>query len=127
MLTIPCFTGCQSLTTLDHPVAESRENITVQIRAANRKSVNQQITLKPNMRLQDVVNESNVRFRNKTAYIVRTSPSTAQRHKLEAVFGPNKRISLETDYALQPGDRVVIAQDPRTSIERIMMDIFGRS
>jgi hypothetical protein len=128
VLMIASLTGCQTLTSSSQaPVDTPPEKITVQIRAANRKPKNIQVALTPNMRLQDIVNGSKANFRNKTAYIVRTSPKTGEKHKLEANFGTNRRISLETDYAIQPGDRVVVAQDATSSFDKVMKSMFGRS
>lgn len=78
------------------------------------------------MTLQQVVDRSKARFRNKLAYIVRTSPDTGETHKLEAKFGKNRRIMLQFDYAVQPGDRVVISQDTSTSFDRVMQSLLGR-
>lgn len=126
-LAIVALTGCQSLTTQQQPAAPSRDTVTVQIRASNRSPKNIQVPLTPEMRLQDVVDESKAPFRNKRAYIIRTSPKTGEQHKLEADFGANRRISLEFDYAIQPGDRVVIAEDTTSSFDRVMKTILGRS
>lgn len=120
--------GCQSLTTEQKQVsAPSPDMVTVQIRRSNRSPKTKQIPITPNMRLQEVVDASKVPFRNKVAYIVRTSPKTGDNHKLEANFSNSKRISLETDYAIQPGDRIVIAEDTTSSIERVMKSMMGRS
>ena len=120
--------GCQSMmTTTSSQVAPSPDKIVVQIRRASSKSRNVEVDLKPNMRLQDVVTASKANFRHKIAYIVRTSPTTGQQHKLEASFDANRRISLETDYAVQPGDRVVIAQDTTSSFDRVVKSMLGRS
>jgi hypothetical protein len=127
LLVIAGLTGCQSLTTNQGTIESQPETISVQIRASGRKPKNIQLPLTPNMRLQDVVNVSNANFRNKIAYVVRTSPSTGEKHKLQAQFGSNRRISLETDYAIQPGDRVVIAQDTTSSFDRVMKTMLGRT
>ena len=103
------------------------DKVLVQVRPSGRKARNVEVDLKPNMRLQDVVAASNANFRNKIAYIVRTSPSSGQQHKLEAKFDSNRRVSLSTDYAVHPGDRVVIAQDTATSFDRVMKALMGRS
>lgn len=120
--------GCQSLTTTTETLRDvPADKIAVQIRPAGKKPRNIQLPLKPDLRLQDVVNSSKPGFRNKSAYVVRTSPKTGEQHKLVASFGANRRISLETDYALQPGDRVVIAQDTTSSFDKVMKSMLGRS
>lgn len=119
--------GCQSMMTSSSQAVPTTDKIVVQIRRANGKPKNVEVDLKPNMRLQDVVKASKANFRNKIAYIVRTSPTTGQQHKLEGSFDSNRRISLETDYAIQPGDRVVIAQDTTSSFDRVVKSMLGRS
>ena len=79
------------------------------------------------MRLQEIVDSSKAPFRHKKAYVVRTSPKTGQQHKLEASFDTNRRVSMETDYAIQPGDRVVIAEDTTSSFDRVMKTMIGRN
>lgn len=126
---IVSLTGCQSM--MQSPsrseAAGAAETIAVQLRPSQGKAKDSVVVLEPNMRLQDVVNASGAKYRNKLAYIVRTSPITGQNHKLEGHFGPNRRVSLETDYAIQPGDRVVITQDTSTSFDRVMKSLVGRS
>ena len=120
--------GCQSLTTTaEAPRDVPADKIAVQIRPAGKKPRNIQLPLKPDLRLQEVINASKAGFRQKTAYVVRTSPKTGERHKLVASFGANRRVSLETDYALQPGDRVVIAQDTTSSFDKVMKSMLGRT
>ena len=103
------------------------EMVTVQIRPAYGKTTNQEIPLAENMRLQDVVDNVKTDFSNKQAYLVRTSPLTGEQHKLEGLFDKSRRISLQTDYAIQPGDRIVVTQDTSTSFDRVMKSMLGRS
>lgn len=131
ILLIASLTGCQSLMSQSGPQpqvpAENPNMVMIQVRAANRSAKNVQIPLVSNMRLQDVLNGTKSNFRNKNAYIVRTSPKTGDKHKLEASFGDNRRISLETDYAIQPGDRVVISEDTTSSFDRVLKSVLGRT
>ena len=124
---VTALVGCLSLMTQPQEVTDSPDKVVVQIRAANRSPKTIQIPLTPDMRLQEVVEASKPPFRNRLAYIVRTSPKTGQQHKLEASFGSNRRVTMETDYAIQPGDRVVISEDTTTSFERVMKAMLGRS
>lgn len=120
--------GCQSLLQTSTSVNTNPVDvIAVQIRPAYGKAKNTEIAITPNMWLQDVVDQTKTSFRHKQAYIVRTSPDTGETHKLECQFGSNGRISLQTDYAIQPGDRVVISQDTATSFDRVMQSLLGRS
>ena len=119
--------GCQTfMASPEKPPANSDEVVMVQIRKHSKKPSNLELPLKPNMRLQDVVKESKPGFRSKSVYIVRTSPKTGERHKLQASFGSNRRITMETDYAIQPGDRVVIAEDTTSSFDKVMRSLMGR-
>ncbi len=130
---LACLSGCQTLVTMpgaddiNKSFESASDKITVQIRPANRKAINTEVALKPDMRLQDLIDNSKAKFRHKKAYIVRRSPSSGERHKLEATFGPNRRISMETDYAIQPGDRVVISEDTTSSFDRVIQAMLGRS
>ena len=125
--------GCQTLITksgepASTPGAEPQHHVTVEVRPAHGTATKTQLVLSKNMRLQEVVAATKAKFRNKDIYIVRVSPQTGQKHKLSAVYDRvNRRITLETDYAIQPGDRVVIAQDTTTSLERVMKTFLGRS
>lgn len=119
--------GCQSMIqSSDTTVGQHVDVIPVQIRPAHGAVKGVEIPHEPNMRLQDVIEKSRPKFRNREAYIVRTSPKTGKDHKLDASFGSNRRISLETDYAIQPGDRVVISQNTQSSFDRVMSDFLGR-
>ncbi len=122
-------TGCQTIAAFD--VSEETtplpDHVPVQIRPSGQQAKNIDVPVKDGMLLQDVVDAAKPRFRNKIVYIVRVSPKTGNRHKLEAKFGSNRRISFETDYAIQPGDRVVIAQDTTSSFDRVMKAVLGRT
>ena len=127
LLLIVATTGCQALTTQQQQASPSQETVTVQLRQANRSPKNIKVPFTPEMRLQQVLDTSKAPFRNRLAYIIRTSPKTGEQHRLEANFGNNRRVSLETDYAIQPGDRVVIAEDTTSSFDRVMKSMLGRT
>ena len=131
LMAVALVAGCQSIATFPGQqtgsAAATGEGLVVQVRPASGKPRNREISVTEGMRLQEVVDAVKTNFRNKVVYIVRTSPKTGERHKLEASFESNRRISLHTDYAIQPGDRVVISQDTATSFDRVMKSMFGRS
>ena len=134
LLGVSSFSGCQTLVTatnhlpLTAQTAAAQDHVTVEVRPAHGKASRKQIAHNANMRLQDVVGTADVKFRNRDIYIVRVSPQTGQKHKLSASYDrAARRISMETDYAVQPGDRVVIAQDMTTALERVMANFLGRS
>ena len=118
--------GCQTMMQNPQSISHTNEMVDVRIRPAYGKAKNQQIPLQENMRLQDVVDNVRKGFSNSQAYIVRTSPLTGEQHKLEGQFDNNGRISLQTDYAIQPGDRIVIMQDTSTSFDRVMKSVLGQ-
>lgn len=123
-------TGCQTLTTQSSspaPPAQQQAQATVEVRAANRKPVTREIPVQPDTRLQTIVDMSKANFRNKRVFIVRESPTTGKKHRLEATMGARGKIALETDYAIQPNDQVVIAEDTTTAIEKMMRNALGRS
>ncbi len=132
-LCVSGLTGCQTVFTAPGEqatliVAEPQNQVTVEVRPANGKSTEKQLVLSTNMRLQDAVAGTKTKFRNKHVYIVRVSPRTGQKHRLSAVYDrASRRVTMDTDYAIQAGDRIVIAQDTATSLERVMKHVFGRS
>ncbi|MEQ8785631.1 MAG: hypothetical protein RIC55_05010 [Pirellulaceae bacterium] len=61
------------------------------------------------------------RFGLKEVYIERTAPEAGKPHKLAVTFAPGGRtISPETDYALYPGDRLIVKEDPTTLMEQTL-------
>lgn len=133
LLCLSGLTGCQTLLTAPGEqaaplVTEPQNEVTVEVRPTSGKPTAKKLVLQENMRLQDAVGATKTKFRNKDVYIVRISPQTGQKHKLSATYNRvNRRVTMETDYAIQPGDRVVIAQDATSGLERVMRNFLGRS
>lgn len=131
LILLALVTGCQTLATGDaqqQPTPPAQGMITVEVRpAGGGKRSQKQVALQPNMRMQSLLDATKTGFRNTTMYIVRESPATGRKHKLEARFSSSRRISLETDYAIQPGDHVIIAQDTVGPMQKAVRSMLGRS
>jgi len=123
-------TGCSTLTGANGrqaPPLSPQATVAVEIQPAGRKAQQKQIPVTQNMRLQDVVDASGARFGRKTVYVLRTSPKTGQKHKMAAdIDDRTRKISLATDYAVYPGDAVVIAEDSSTIVDRMMSGLAGK-
>ncbi len=134
LLILCCFhlTGCQTLTTLTgdkSPVPPpGQDTFTLEVRPSYGKATRKQVPLTQDLWLQETLAMSNAKFRNKDVFIVRVSPKTGQKHKLSAVYDrTNRRVTMETDYAILPDDLVVIARDTTSSLERVMTNVLGRN
>jgi hypothetical protein len=100
--------------------------VNVEIRPVGRRPLRKKLPLVEAMRLQDAVNAAQPRFRKMEIYVVRTSPETGQKHKMGASFDAARReVRLETDYALHPGDLVVLAQDTSSPLDAVMKAVLG--
>jgi len=77
--------------------------------------------------LQDVVTQSGApkRFRRMNIEVQRRS-ANGQWAKMKAeVDRRTKKITIETDYAIHPGDRIVIVQDTSTAIDDVLGPFLG--
>ena len=135
LLILCCFhlTGCQTLTTLTGdksplPPPTGQDTFTLEVRPSYGKAIRKQVPLTKDLRLQEALAMSNAKFRNKDVFIVRVIPKTDKKHKIPVVYDrANRRVTMETDYAILPDDLVVIAPDTTSSLERVMANVLGRS
>lgn len=64
------------------------------------------------------------KFRRMTVDLVRPLPAGGH-HKIALTYDrQTKRLTSETDYALQPGDRLIIIEEDKTALDD-MMEKFG--
>ncbi|MCA9216619.1 MAG: hypothetical protein KDB27_26295 [Planctomycetales bacterium] len=100
---------------------------TVEIRDGG-KAEKTTIALTPESRVQTVLDESGAakKFRKMKVYVVRQSP----RHELEevklssTVDAKTGKVTLETDYAIVAGDRVVVVEDRSTALDKTLSAIL---
>jgi hypothetical protein len=122
--------GCSTLTRTPVPAAPgapSPATFSIEVRPAGRSPKRKQVVLEKDLHLQDAVKMSGAHFRKKDIYIVRKSPKTGTRHKLGTTIDSQRRqISLETDYAILPGDVVVVAEDTSTVFDEILQGVLRR-
>ena len=78
-------------------------------------------------RAQDILAASGARYRKMKVMILRPSPQNpAEVVKLACDFDPgDRKITLHTDYAVLPGDRVVVQQDTSTIVDDVVEGLIG--
>ncbi len=108
--------------------AESSDPVstcTVEVRTMSRRPKLIEVPLATDTRVQDVLDacRASRRFRNPEVYVLRPTPeSTDPALKLACQFDrKSRRISLEFDYAVLPGDRIVIGEGKSDTLD----DLFG--
>jgi hypothetical protein len=86
------------------------------------------VPLTAESRVQDVLVASDVigKFRKMKVYVVRQSPRHPEEQvRLSTQFDPQeRRISLETDYAVMSGDKIVVVEDKTTQIDKTLGSIL---
>lgn len=98
---------------------------TVEIRREGRKPESAEFLHREGMFLQDVVVESGAaaKFERMTLYIMRTPPQGGPAQRMTSVYDDTqKRVAWESDYAIYPGDHVVITEDRSSKFD----DMFNR-
>ena len=80
-------------------------------------------------RVQDVLEASRAagKFRRMDLMIVRPAPRDPQQMvKLVCHYDPGERqVTWDTDYAVLPGDRVIVTQDASTVVDDVAERLFG--
>jgi hypothetical protein len=103
--------------------AQERATCTLELRPSGRKSQQRELALADVQTLQQALEAGGAisRFRNMEVYVLRQLPDGSQRrHKLAARFDRAQRsVSIETDYALHPGDQIVAAEVTTTALEEM--------
>lgn len=80
-------------------------------------------------RIQDVLEASRARgrFRQMNVTILRPSPRDPQQMvKLACNYNSgDRKVTWDTDYAVLPGDRVVITRDTTTAVDNVVESVLG--
>jgi hypothetical protein len=79
------------------------------------------------MHVQDAIRQSRAhrKFRRMLISVIRTGPN-GERQKLDCQFDPlTRKVPPQYDYALQPGDYLVIAPDPTSGFEKALENLTG--
>jgi hypothetical protein len=102
---------------------------TVELRSRTRRPTTIQVPLAPTTRVQDVLDASRAssRFRNLDVVIVRPTPNASEPTlKLACRFDRRtRRIGLESDYNVLPGDRVIVREDTSGGLDKVMGSMLG--
>ena len=126
--------GCASLTSSDSKVVtdqtldENVPQIVVEIRPENKPKETLRTPWKENVRIQHVLEQSGAveRFSNMEVFVNRPIPNHYGRHNLSVTYEPEtKHVSPETDFALFPGDHVVITQDTTSQLDEFVKSMIG--
>jgi hypothetical protein len=102
---------------------------TVELRTRTRRPQTLEVPLSDQTRVQDVLDASRAtsKFRNLDVFILRPTPQASEPMlKLGCRFDHKaRRIVLETDYAVLPGDRVVVREDTSVGVEKLVGMLLG--
>jgi hypothetical protein len=120
-------TGCSTLPLFhsasnDVPAAPSHGTVTVEVRESGEQGKAHEMELRGLTHVQDAVafSKAQRKFGRLFVTLYRQNPQ-GQWHKMDCRYEiAKKRISPEFDYALQPGDRVVIEEDQSTLIDDML-------
>ncbi len=109
--------------------APSAATCTVELRMNARRTKTVDVPLAEDTRVQDVLDASRAtsEFRNLDVVILRPTPEASEPIlKLACRFDHRKRqIGWESDYAILPGDRVMVREDPSGGFDKVMSSVLG--
>lgn len=119
--------GCGSLTMfqsveMPEATAPSQGTVHVEVRESGKEPKMAEMPLTGDMFVQQAVDFSRARrkFRRMHVTILRTTPD-GRPHRMECQYElAKRRVSPEFDYALFPGDRVIISEDTSNIFDDIL-------
>ena len=101
----------------------------VEMRSRLRRGKTVEFPLSDDTRVQDVLDASRAtsKFRHLDVAILRPTPHASEPVlKLECRFdGKTRRIGWESDYAVLPGDRVLVREDTSEGLYRVICNALG--
>jgi hypothetical protein len=107
----------------------SPAHCTVEIRSTTRRAKEIEVPLAADSRVQDVLDASqaSTKFRHLDVYILRpTQHPTEPALKMVCPFDrKNRRISWQSDYAVLPGDRIVVSEARVNPMEQMLGGLIG--
>ncbi|MCA9150954.1 MAG: hypothetical protein KDA92_16695 [Planctomycetales bacterium] len=121
------FPQWMSRDTAEKPL-DSQTTCSVEFRGGSKdKTISVPVTSET--RVQDVleVSRATSKFRNLDVYILRATPQGPERAlKMACRFDrKERRIGFESDYAVLPGDRVIVSEDHSSRFDQIMSSVVG--
>jgi hypothetical protein len=125
--------GCASLVTrsaaplAEQPAYPPQESVVVEFHAEGGKAKSQEISLEPGMTVGDALDKckGNRRYRRQFVDVRRTAPGGAV-HKMPINFdNGQRRVAHAANYALHPGDHVIVSEDPSTIVDDLAERYLG--
>lgn len=101
---------------------------TVEIRRAGHTTQFVRIPHAGDTHLQNVLEKSGAtkKIRKMELYVLRTPPQGGPRQRLTAMYDVgDRRVAWESDYAVYPGDHVVVIEDTSTDFDNLMSKFLG--
>lgn len=102
------------------PPAIGGPSCTVAIYSKGARPKEVKLPVTGQMFVQEALNKSGVskRFNRMKVVLIRPRPYGKGRHKMDIKFrSGKKRVSLNSDYAIHPGDRLVVIEDNSTAFD----------
>ena len=101
----------------------------VEMRSRLRRGATVEVPLSEDTRVQDVLDASRAtsKFRHLDVAILRPTPNASEPVlKLACRFdGKTRRIGWESDYAVLPGDRVLVREDTSEGLDKVIGSALG--
>lgn len=111
------------------PTNSAPASCTVVLRKTGSTPREMEVPLPNVTRLQEVLEQTGVtkKIRHMELYVLRAVPGDPQqRHKMAAHYNSGRRqVSMETDYAIYPGDRIVVIEEASTQLEQMLAGAVG--
>lgn len=99
----------------------------VEMRSVSGEATRIELPVSPDMRIEQVLNKSQVGFRRMDVFILRSSPDNPNQHvKLEIRFDRESgKVKWDTDYSIHDGDRVIIKEATLTVFDEAYNTLLG--
>lgn len=100
--------------------------ISMEVRPAGKKHEIKQMPLGQGMRIQQALERAGLdrRFRRMDIHLMRTAGG--ERHKLDVKYSREEGfVNPLYDYALHPGDHLVVIEDPSTILDDMLQSLTG--
>ncbi len=98
--------------------------VTVELTSSGRKPLVKKLPHRPEMTVQNAIDEANTSFRYGTVKIYRPGPKGEVRMGV-MYSGSKQLVEMTHNYTLHPGDRVVLEADNRTALERMLSPVLN--
>ncbi len=121
------FSGCASLKRGDDAVdmaqATPQQTFFVEVREGNDEPLVKQLPISEPLVVQDVLEKTGVQseFRKMDIVLERPVPGQLQPLRLDVEYNPSTKMAeSQMNYAIRPGDRIIVTEDRSTVLDDIM-------